>query len=161
MIFRLRPTIDAHLLQHLSRLYINCLNNISFHRIVSLLLTLFNQLSHLSLRLEADTLVCGSMTISGDIIQRLIIDRLQPMATYSLNLLLYVRNDLEGKVIFNSFRRVEFFQREKPRVVIRECYDSYQGSDEHCFMVFTLPYNGTTLLSHMFSHDFEKYINKI
>jgi hypothetical protein len=159
LLFRLRTSIDVHRLQHLSRLRINCLNNISFHRIVSLLSILFNQLSYLSLRLEADTLVTGSMTISGDMIQRLITNRLQPVATYRLHLLLYVTNDLEEKIILNSFHRMEFVQREKPKVVIRECYDSNQGSDVHCFIVFTLPYNDTTLLSHMFSHDFEKYID--
>ncbi|CAF1004592.1 unnamed protein product [Adineta steineri] len=152
------PTaIDAHHLKHLSSLHMNCLNNISFHRIVSLLSSLFNQLTHLSLKLEADTLVYGSMIISGDTIQKLIIDRLQRMATYSLNLLLYVRNDLKEKRVFNLFRRMEFIQREKPKVVIRECYDrSNLGTDTHCFIVFTLPYNDTTLLSHMFSNDFEK-----
>ncbi|CAF3110115.1 unnamed protein product [Rotaria sp. Silwood2] len=151
----LPTTIDVHHLEYLSSLHINCLNNISFHRIVSLLSSIFNQLSHLSLKFEANTLVCGSMIISGDIIQKLIIDRLQRMAIYNLNLLLYVRNDLEEKIIFNSFRRMEFIPREKPKVVIRECYDPNHGTDDHCFIVFTLPYNGTTLLSHMFSNDFE------
>ncbi len=160
MIFRLPTTIDTLNVKYLSSLHINCLNNISFHRIVSLLSSLFNQLNHLSLKLQADTLVCGSMIISGDIIQKLIIDRLQPMATYSLNLLLYIENDFEEKIIFNSFHRVEFVQREKPRVIIQECYDPNLGTVEHCFIVFTLPYNDTTLLSHMFSNDFEKYIDK-
>lgn len=160
MIFRLPTTMDTRYVKYLSSLHINCLNNISFHRIVSLLSSLFNQLDHLSLKLEADTLVCGSMIISGDIIQKLIIDRLQPMATYSLNLLLYIENDFKEKIIFNSFHRVEFVQREKPRVMIQECYDSNLGTVEHCFIVFTLPYNDTTLLSHMFSNDFEKYIDK-
>jgi hypothetical protein len=134
------------------------LNSISFHRIISLLSSLLNQLCHLSLKLEADTLVCGSTIISGDIIQQLCIYRLQPMATYSLNLLLYAINDSEEKIIFNSFCQVEFIQREKPRVVIRECFDPNLGSEQHCFIVFTLPYNDTTLLSHMFSNDFKKYI---
>ena len=154
-------TIDAHLLQHLSRLHISCLNSISFHRIIALLSSLFNQLCHLSLKLEANTYVCGSMIISGDIIQQLCIDRLKPMTTYSLNLLLYVTNDSEEKIIFNSFCQVEFIQREKPRVVIRECYDPNLSLDNLCFIVFTLPYNDTTLLSHMFSNDFKKYIENI
>jgi hypothetical protein len=146
--------------KHLSSLHINCLNNISFHRIVSLLSSLLNQLNHFSLKLEADTLVYGSMIISGNIIQKLVIDQLRPMTTYSLHLLLYAENDLEEKVIFNSFHRVEFVQREKAKVMIQECYDSSQGTAEHCFIVFTLPYNHTTLLSHMFSNDFKKYIEK-
>jgi hypothetical protein len=134
---------------------------ISFHRIISLLSSLLNQLCHLSLKLEADTYVCGSMIISGDIIQQLCIDRLKPMATYSLNLLLYVKNDSKEKIIFNSFCQVEFIQREKPRVVLQECYESDISRDTHCFVVFTLPYNDTTLFSYMFSNDFKKYIENI
>ncbi|CAF3269438.1 unnamed protein product, partial [Rotaria sp. Silwood2] len=98
----LPATIDPHLLQYISRLRINCLNNISFHRIIALLSSIFSQLCHLSLKLEADTLISGSLIISGDIIQQLCMDRLKPMATYSLNLLLYVENDLEEKKIFNQ-----------------------------------------------------------
>ncbi|CAF2135136.1 unnamed protein product [Rotaria magnacalcarata] len=84
---RLPATIDAHLLQYLSRLRINCLNNISFHRTIALLSSIFSQLCQLSLKLEANTLTFGSSIISGDTTQQLCIDRLKPMATYSLNLL--------------------------------------------------------------------------
>ncbi|CAF3839192.1 unnamed protein product [Rotaria sp. Silwood1] len=114
----LPATIDAHLLQYLSRLRIHCLNNISFHRTIALLSSIFCQLCHLSLKLEANTLISGSSIISGDIIQQLCIDRLKPMATYSLNLLLYVEHDLEEKIIFNSFFQVAFTRRQKPRVFI-------------------------------------------
>ncbi|CAF3843521.1 unnamed protein product [Rotaria sp. Silwood1] len=152
----LPATIDAHLLQYLSRLRIHCLNNISFHRTIALLSSIFCQLCHLSLKLEANTLISGSSIISGDIIQQLCIDRLKPMATYSLNLLLYVEHDLEEKIIFNSFFQVSFTQRQKPRVFIQECNDSGISSRYHFFMVYTLPYNDTILLSNMFSTDLEK-----
>jgi hypothetical protein len=158
--FRLPATIDPHHLQYLSRLRINCLNNISFHRTTALLSSIFNQLCHLSLNLEADTLISGSLIISGDIIQQLCMDRLKPTATYSLNLLLYVEDDLEEKTIFNSFFQVPFTHRQKPRVFIQESNDSTIGRRYHCFMVYTLPYNDTILLSHMFSKDLEKYKEK-
>ncbi|CAF2071159.1 unnamed protein product [Rotaria magnacalcarata] len=152
----LPATIDAHLLQYLSRLRIHCLNNISFHRATALLSSILSQLCHLSLKLEADTLISDPAIISGDIIQQLYIDRLKPMATYSLNLLLYVEHDLEEKIIFNSFLQVAFTHRQKPRVFVQECNGSDMCSRYHCFMVYTLPYNGTILLSHMFSTDLEK-----
>ncbi|CAF4498723.1 unnamed protein product, partial [Rotaria sp. Silwood2] len=153
-------SIDAHLLQYLSRLRIHCLNNISFHRTIALLSSIFSQLCHLSLKLEADTLTYGSLIISGDIIQRLCIDRLKPMATYSLNLLLYVEHDLEEKIIFNSFFQVPFTQRQKPTMFIQECNDSNGGDTYHYFMVYTLPYNDRILLSEMFSTDLEKSCQK-
>ncbi|CAF2813283.1 unnamed protein product [Rotaria sp. Silwood2] len=152
----LPDTIDSHLLQYLSYLRVHCLNNISFHRTIALLSSIFSQLCHLSLKLEADTLISGSLIISGDIIQQLCMNRLKPMATYSLNLLLYVKNDLEEKTIFNSFFKVSFTQRQKPKVFIQECTDSDMSRSYHCFMVYTLPYNDTILLSHMFSKDLEK-----
>ncbi|CAF2155333.1 unnamed protein product [Rotaria magnacalcarata] len=152
----LPATIDAHLLQYLSRLRIHCLNNISFHRATALLSSILSQLCHLSLKLEADTLISGPAIISGDIIQQLYIDRLKPMATYSLNLLLYVEHDLEEKIIFNSFLQAAFTHRQKPRTFVQECNGSDMSSRYHCFMVYTLPYNGTILLSHMFSTDLEK-----
>jgi uncharacterized protein YifN (PemK superfamily) len=111
--------IDAHLVQYLSRLRIHCLNNISFHRTIALLSSIFNQICHLSLKLAAATLISGSSIISCDIIQRLCIARLKSMTTYSLNLLLYVEHDLEEKFIFNSFFQVAFTQRQKPRVFIQ------------------------------------------
>jgi hypothetical protein len=157
---RLPATIDPDL-QYLSRLCIHCLNNISFHRIIALLSFIFSQLCHLSLTLEADTLISGSSIISGDIIQQFCMDRLKPMATYSLNLLLYVEDDLEEKTIFNSFFQVSFTQRQKPRVFIQECNDSDMSRRYHCFMVYTLPYNDKILLSHMFSKDLGKYIENI
>jgi len=159
--FRLPATINAHLLRYLSRLRIHCLNNISFHRTIALLSSIFGQLCHLSLKLEAVTLISGSSIISGDIIQHLCIDRLKPMATYSLNLLLYVKHDFEEKIIFNSFFQVAFTQRQKPRVFIQECNNSHMRSKYHCFMVYTVPFNDTILLSDMFSTDLEKYIENI
>lgn len=159
--FRLPATIDAHFLRYLSRLRIHCLNNKSFHRTMALLSSIFSQLCHLSLKLEADTLISGLSIISGDIIQQLCIDRLKPMATYSLNLLLYVAHDFDEKRIFNSFFQVAFTQRQKPRVFMQECKDSDMNHRYHCFMVYTLPYSDTNLSSNMFSTDLEKYIKNI
>ncbi|CAF1314619.1 unnamed protein product [Rotaria sordida] len=155
-IISMPTTIDAHLLRYLSRLFIHCVNRISFHRTIGLLSSVFGQLCHLSLKLEAFTLISGPLIISGDIIQQVCIDRLKPMATYNLNLLLYVQNDLKEKIIFNSFFKVPFTHQQRPRVVIQEC-DKFDLSDMyHRFMVYTLPYNDTILSSFMFSRDLEK-----
>ncbi|CAF4404986.1 unnamed protein product [Rotaria magnacalcarata] len=115
----LPATIDVHLLQYLSRLRINCLNNISFHRTIALLSSIFSQLCQLSLKLEANTLTFGSSIISGDTIQQLCIDRLKPMATYSLNLLLYIDHKFEEKRIFNSFFQVAMTQRQKTGFLLK------------------------------------------
>ncbi|CAM4968317.1 unnamed protein product [Rotaria socialis] len=77
--------IDSHHLLYLSRLRIACNNNISFHRIVALLSTVFGQLNHLTLQFEVDTLPSGPLVISGDTIQRLCIDRLKPSTTCCQN----------------------------------------------------------------------------
>src|SRR5437762_2522121 len=106
--FRLPVAVDARLIYHLSRLSINCLDNISFHRAVALLSSVFSQLSRLSLKLNAYTLVTGPLIISGDTIQQLCIDRLKPLTIYVLDLSLYVEDDLEEKVILNSFLKVPF-----------------------------------------------------
>ncbi|CAF4189589.1 unnamed protein product [Rotaria sp. Silwood2] len=149
-------TIDAHRLQHLSRLLLRCVNRISFHRTIALLSSVFGQLCHFSLKLEAFTLISGPLIISGDIIQQLCIDRLKPMATYNLNLLLYVKEDLEEKLIFNSFLKVPFIHKQRPRVFIHERDNFVLGDIYHRFMVYTLPYNDTILSSYMFSRDLEK-----
>ncbi|CAF4005166.1 unnamed protein product [Rotaria sordida] len=152
----LPATSDAHL-QYLSRLRIHCLNNISFHRTIALLSSVLSQICHLSLKLEACTLNSGSLIISGDIIQELCIDRLKPMATYSLSLLLYVEDDLEEKIIFNSFFKVRFIDRESPRVFIQEYNDSDISDTYHSFMIYTFPYNDTILSSYIFSTNLEKF----
>ncbi|CAF1310206.1 unnamed protein product [Rotaria sordida] len=124
---------DAHL-EYLSRLRIHCLNSISFHRTIALL-----------------------SSVLSDIIQELCIDRLKPMATYSLSLLLYVEDDLEEKIIFNSFFKVPFIHRQSPRVFIQEYNDSDISDTNHCFMVYTFPYNDTILSSYIFSTNLEKF----
>ncbi|CAF1380587.1 unnamed protein product [Rotaria sordida] len=152
----LPTTIDAHRLQYLSRLRINCRNSISFHRIIALLSSVFGQLCHLSLKLEAFTLISDPLIISGDIIQQFCIDRLQPMATYILNLLFYIMDDFEEKKIFNTFLKVPFTHRQRPRVFIQELDDHDFDDLYHGFMVYTLPYNNTILSSYIFSTDLEK-----
>ncbi|CAF3403770.1 unnamed protein product [Rotaria sp. Silwood1] len=148
--------IDAHLLRYLSRLCINCMNSLSFHRIITFVSSVFGQLGHFSLKLEAVTSVSDPLIISGDIIQQLCIDRLQPMATYILNLILYATDTFEEKIIFNSFFKVPFIQRQRPRVFIEELDDQEIGPTYHCFRVYTLPYNDKILSSYIFSKELEK-----
>ncbi|CAF3219201.1 unnamed protein product [Rotaria socialis] len=149
-------TIGVHLLRHLSRLRIYCLNSISFHRTIALLSSVFGQLHHLSLKLLACTFISGPLIISGDIIQQLCIDRFQPTATYSLDLVLHAKNDLEEKIIFNSFFKVPFTHRQRPRVFIQECSNMGIGYMYHCFMVYTLPYKDEILPSNMLTKDLEE-----
>ena len=119
LFFRLPvTTIDAHLLRYLSRLRINCMNSLSFHRIIRLLSSVFGQLCQFSLKLQAFTSISDPLIIIGDIIQQLCIDCLQPMATYTLNLLLYATDPFEEKIVFKSFLKVAFTQRQRPRVFI-------------------------------------------
>ncbi|CAF2724725.1 unnamed protein product [Rotaria sp. Silwood2] len=92
--------VDSHLLSYLSCLRIDYANNVSFHRIIGLLSSVFGQLRHLSLKLEVCTLNSDPLCISDDIIQQLCIDCLKPSATCSLNLLLYV--ELSIKIIDNQ-----------------------------------------------------------
>ncbi len=129
-----------------------------YHLFIALLSSVFGQLSHLSLKLDACTLNSGPLSISGDVIQQSCIDRLKPSATYSLNLYLNVEYDLEEKIIFNSFLKYPFTNRQQPRVFIQECDNFDIGSDYHCFMVYNLPYNDTKLSTYLFSTDLENYI---
>jgi hypothetical protein len=128
---------------------------------IALLSSVFSQICHLSLKLEAYTLISGSLIISGDIIQQLCIDRLRPMATYSLSLLLYVEHDLEEKRIFNSFFKVPFTHRQRPKIFIQEYIDSGISRTYHCFMAYTFPYKDTILSSYIFSRNLEKYSENI
>ena len=98
--YRLPSPVDISHVRHLSRLHINCMDNISFHRSVALLSSIFGEIDHLSLKLNAFTLVSGPLIISGDVIEKCCIDRLKASATYSLHLFLHVLNDLEGKKSF-------------------------------------------------------------
>ncbi|CAF3852483.1 unnamed protein product [Rotaria sp. Silwood1] len=123
--------IDGFLLPRLSRLSMSCMDKRSFHRAVALLSSVFIQLTHLSLKLFACTSISGPLFILGDTIQKLCIDRLKTSATYTLNLSIYVKNDLE-KIIFNSFLKAPFTRRERLKVLIQkgdswvtgdDCYD--------------------------------------
>jgi hypothetical protein len=137
------------------------MNSISFHRIIALLSSVWGQLCYLSLKLQGITSIVDPVMISGDTIQQLCIDRLQPTAVYILNLLLYIRDDCEEKLIFNSFFKVPFIHRQRPRVFIQELNERDIGPRYHCFTVYTVPYNNTTLSSHMFSTDLVKYVENI
>jgi hypothetical protein len=137
------------------------MNSISFHRIIALLSSVFGQLSLLSLKLVAYTSISDPLVISADIIQKLCIDRLQPMATYILNLLLYSIDDSGEKRIFNSFFKVPFIHRQQSKVFIQELDDPDIGSTYHCFKVYTVPYNKTILSSYIFSRDLKRYLENI
>jgi hypothetical protein len=160
-LFRLPGAVDANLLQYLSRLHIHCADNSSFHQAIALFSSVFGQLSHLSLILEAYTLISGPSIISGDIIQQLCIDPLKPCTTYILNLLLYAANDLEEKIIFKSFFTAPFVHRQRPRVCIQERAGWGIDHNYHCFMVYNLPYNERILPIDLFSIDLEKYVENI
>ena len=146
---------------YLSRLHVDCKNSISFHRIIALLSSVFDRLSHLSLKLVASMIISSPLVISGDIIQQRCINRLKPLATYNLNLELHVNYDLEEKIIFNSFFNVPFTNRQKPKVFIEEHDNLHCGRNYHCFKVFTSPCNDRILPSYMFSRALEKYVKKI
>jgi len=128
---------------------------------VALLSSVFGQLNHLSLKLEARMLISGSLIISGDIIRQLCIDRLKPMANYSLSLLLNVENDLQDKLIFNSFLKVPFIHRQRPRVFVQEYKNHGISHTCHCFMIYTFPYNDTVVTPYIFSTNLQKYIEKV
>ena len=118
----------------------------------------------LTLKIKAQTFIdCLYILdgISGDIIQQLCIDRLQPTANYSLNLLLYAANDFEEKLIFNSFFKIQFIHRQRPRVFIQKLDVRDVSPRYYSFRVYTIPYNSTTLSSYIFSTDLEKYIENI
>ncbi|UJR32550.1 hypothetical protein I4U23_020012 [Adineta vaga] len=152
----LSTTIDVHRLPYLSRLSINCRNSMSFYRMITLLSSVFGQLCRLSLELVAFTSLTDLLIISGDIIQQICIDRLQSTATYTLNLLLYAADDFEENIIYNSFFKVQFIHRKRPRVFIQKFDVRDVGPRYYCFSVYTLPYKSTTLSSYIFSADLEK-----
>lgn len=140
---------------YLSRLRIDCENNTSFHRAIALFSSVFGQLNHFSLKLKAYTSTFDPWIISGNTIQQFCIDRLKPLATYNLNLLFNVEGDLEEKIIFHSFLKVPFTNRQHPRVFIQECDNLYTGHDYYCFMVYTLPYNDRVISTRMFTSDLQ------
>ncbi|CAF3926893.1 unnamed protein product, partial [Rotaria sp. Silwood1] len=144
-IHKLPAPVDARLLRHLSRLKLNCINTISFHKTSALLLSVFGQLAHLSLILKADSLVSDPLIISGDTIQQLCIDRLNLLATFTLNLKLTINNDMKDKVIFNSFVKAPFTNRQQPKVFIQNYFSVNNSYDTYCFDVYTLPCSDTEL----------------
>ncbi|CAF2993278.1 unnamed protein product [Rotaria sp. Silwood2] len=155
-IVSLPTAVDARLLLYLSRLHINCKDGISFHRAIALLSSVFGQLRHLSLKLETDVVISSPMTISGDIIQELCIDRLNPGAIYNLNLDLHVQYDAKEKIIFSSFLTAPFTNRQRPKVFIQELVSDEVDHYCHYFTVFTLPCYERKLPTYMFSRALEK-----
>ncbi|CAF1361258.1 unnamed protein product [Rotaria sordida] len=155
-IISLPVAVDAHLLLYLSRLHINCKDCISFHRAIALFSSVFGQLRHLSLKLETGVVISSPLTISGDIIQELCVDRLNPEAIYNLNLNLYVEHDAKEKIIFNSFLTAPFTNRQRSKVFIQELISDDVDHNCHYFTVFTLPCYERKLPTYMFSRALEK-----
>ncbi|CAF1314317.1 unnamed protein product [Rotaria sordida] len=155
-IISLPVAVDAHLLLYLSRLHINCKDCISFHRAIALFSSVFGQLCHLSLKLETGVVISSPLTISGDIIQELCVDRLNPEAIYNLNLNLYVEHDAKEKIIFNSFLTAPFTNRQRSKVFIQELISDDVDHNCHYFTVFTLPCYERKLPTYMFSRALEK-----
>ncbi len=126
---------------HLTHLKLNCISNISFHRSISLLSSVFGQLTYFSLKLKAYTSISGPFIVSGDTIEELCLCRLKSSSSYGLDLMIYAEEDLKDKIIFNSFVK-SFSGRKSPSVIILE--DLYHSSyrKEHEFIVYTLPYSG-------------------
>ncbi|CAF2581876.1 unnamed protein product [Rotaria sp. Silwood2] len=153
----LPAAVDAHLLLYLSCLHINSKDSISFHRAIALLSSVFGQLRHLSLKLESDVVISSPLTISGNIIQELCINRLNQGAIYNLYLDLHVKNDAKEKIIFNSFLTAPFTNRPRPKVFIQELISNDVEHDCHYFTVFTLPCYERKLRTYMFSRTLEKY----
>ncbi|CAF4540043.1 unnamed protein product [Rotaria sp. Silwood2] len=115
--------------------------------------------------LKAYTSIFDPWIISGDTIQQFCIDQLEPLATYNLNLLFNIEGDLEEKIIFNSFSKVPFTDRQHPRVFIQERDSLSIGHNYHCFMVYTLPYYDRVISTHAFTSDLQissqKLVNPI
>ncbi|CAM4834719.1 unnamed protein product [Rotaria magnacalcarata] len=141
----LPTSIDANRLRYLSRLNLNCANSISFHRSIVLLLSIFGQLTHLSLKLRTSMSLSDPLIISGDTIQQLCIDRLKPFSSYALDLYFFAKEDLKEKSLLKSFVQAPFTSRKRPRVIIRKDPDEDMYYNTYRFNVYTLPYNGTEL----------------
>ncbi|CAF3381163.1 unnamed protein product [Rotaria sp. Silwood2] len=118
---KLPLAVDARHSHYLSRLTVKCIGGISFHRTTALLSSVFGQLNHLFLSIDAYTTISGLLFISGDMIQQACIDRLKPSASYALDLSLHVEDDLVEKKILNSFIKAPFGRRERPMMIIQGC----------------------------------------
>ncbi|CAF4319596.1 unnamed protein product [Rotaria sp. Silwood2] len=128
----LAVAVDARFLCRLSRLSLTCMNTISFYRTMALLVSVLGQLRHLSLKLDIDAKLPDSLVISGDTIQRLCIDRLNPLATFTLNIMAIINNDMKDKMILNSYFKAPFANRQRPKVVIHDNF-SLNISDHNIF----------------------------
>ncbi|CAF4479546.1 unnamed protein product [Rotaria sp. Silwood2] len=157
-IIPLPVAVDARFLRRLSHLKLHCMSKRSFHKAIALLSSVFGQLTHLSLKLNAYTSISGALIISGDTIQQLCIDRLKPSAIYTLNLSVNVIKESEEKIIFTSFVKASFARRERPKVFVQELDNGTIGHNYHCFIVYTAPYNDRMLPTYLFSTDLEKCV---
>jgi hypothetical protein len=149
--------IDRQYLLHLLRLRIHSINEISFHRSMTLFSSVLGQLTHFSLKLEVYFATVPEWIISGDTIQQLCIDRLNSWTKYSLNLLLYVKNDFNERFIYKSFFKVPFTHRQEPKVFLQEYHDCDIRQNEYSFLVYTSPYCEKTISTYLFSKNAKKY----
>ncbi|CAF3505339.1 unnamed protein product [Adineta steineri] len=141
--------INARFLLYLSTLSINCANNHSFHRSMTILSSILNQLSHLSLKLHEYTCISDPLIISSDIIHQVCLSRLNASATYDLNLLFRIMCDVEEKRILNSFINNLFVYRQQSKIFIQETNHDDIDSNCHSFIVYTILYNDKKFSSHL------------
>ncbi|CAF3623642.1 unnamed protein product [Rotaria sp. Silwood1] len=157
---RLPAPIDCRLLLYLSHLHINCIDNVSFHRIIAFLSSIFGQLTQLSFKLEIFTLLSEPFIILDDTIQKLCIDRLKPWTKYTLNLSFYVEDELKKKIAFNSFLKSPFIFQKQSKVIIQE-YSGYNTTYLYSFVVCTSSYIDTILPTSLFTTNAEKLLSII
>lgn len=160
--FRLPSPVDASLLRYLNRLKIDCANNLSFHRMINLLSAVLGQLNYFSLKLVSSTSLSNPLIISGDTIQKLCIDRLNPLSIYTLYLSFSVETDLTEKILFTSFVKSSFTSRKRPKVLIHEEHrDLNNYNSNHIFIVYTLPYVDKELTTWFIPEDLEMCVEHI
>ena len=125
---------------------------------MTLLSSVLNQLTHLSLKLIEDTSIYDPLIISNDIIHQLCFSRLNASATYDLNLLFHIEYDVEQKRIFNSFINHPFVYQQQSKIFIQETNHYDTGDKCHSFIVYTIPYNDTTFSSYLLCRNSQMYV---
>ena len=99
-----------------------------------------------------------SLVISGDTIQQLWIDCLNSLATFALYLRFTVRDDSNDKGILISFFKAPFINQERPKVVIRDNFDTNVDRNTYCFVVYTLPHRITACEMFLFPEHLQTYV---
>lgn len=118
------------------------------------------QLAHLSISLEQETDVIDPWIVSGDVLDRTCLARLNDSATYSLQLLCCISYDEKEKKTWKSFLRLPRLRR-RPKVLIQETnhFDVYVR--RHSFVVYTLPSRKGEFSSYFLSRSSQLYVQNI